>query len=232
MNNESKVLELAQRMHGRPGEAIICGDSAAAELRRQHAALQDLQTECAALRVNEENLTAQVESLRAQLAARVPDGWKLVPVEPTPEMESAAMAYVYTNGFTRGAGPSAVYASMLSAAPSQQAPVAQGEPYGCVTVVKRLGCAEQHFFFRHPNPPYLDNASECVTVYTHPQRASEPMTDEQIDRALSTVIPGGSQARDWFLPHESDRGLQNVRQVVRLMIESAAMKTDPNEKLT
>ena len=48
------------------------------------------------------------------------------------------------------------------------------------------------------------------------------LTDEQIDRALSTVIPGGSQARDWFLPHESDRGLQNVRQVVRLMIESAA----------
>jgi hypothetical protein len=36
-------------------------------LMRQHTALQDLQTECAALRVNEENLTAQVESLRAQL---------------------------------------------------------------------------------------------------------------------------------------------------------------------
>jgi len=52
----------------------------------------------------------------------VPDGWKLVPVEPTPEMESAAMAYVYTDGFTRGAGPSAVYAAMLSAAPSQRVP--------------------------------------------------------------------------------------------------------------
>jgi hypothetical protein len=47
----------------------------------------------------------------------VPEGWKLVPIEPTEAMESAAMAYVYTNGFTRGAGPSAVYAAMLSAAP-------------------------------------------------------------------------------------------------------------------
>jgi hypothetical protein len=68
MSNESKALELAARMDGRPDEAIICGDAAAAELRRQHTALQDLQTECAALRVTEENLTAQVESLRARIA--------------------------------------------------------------------------------------------------------------------------------------------------------------------
>lgn len=48
---------------------------------------------------------------------------------------------------------------------------------------------------------------------------SERMTDEEIDRLLSTPIPGGSQARDWFLPHDTDRGLENVRDVVRRMME-------------
>lgn len=72
MNNESKALELARELSMQAPKGILTETHAAAELRRQHAALQDLQTECAALRVNEENLTAQVESLRAQLAARVP----------------------------------------------------------------------------------------------------------------------------------------------------------------
>ena len=39
------------------------------------------------------------------------------------------------------------------------------EPYGQVTVVKRPGCQNQHWFYRWPDPPYLDNAAECVTVY-------------------------------------------------------------------
>ena len=42
------------------------------------------------------------------------------------------------------------------------------EPYGQVTVVKRPGCVEQHWFYRWPEPPYLDNAAECHTVYTAP----------------------------------------------------------------
>jgi len=48
-----------------------------------------------------------------------------------------------------------------------------------------------------------------------------PLTDEQVDRILSTVVPGGSQARDWFLPHPSPRATNNVRDVVRRMCATA-----------
>jgi hypothetical protein len=85
-------------------------------LMRQHTALQDLKTECAALRVNEENLTAQVESLRAQLAARVPDADEMAKqirwVSGANKMGAGALAENLCNWI----------ASRLSAAPSQQAP--------------------------------------------------------------------------------------------------------------
>lgn len=47
------------------------------------------------------------------------------------------------------------------------------EPFGCVTVVRKLGHEDMHHFYRHPQPPYLDNASECHTVYTHPAQQAE-----------------------------------------------------------
>lgn len=50
--------------------------------------------------------------------------------------------------------------------------------------------------------------------------------DEQIDRLLDTVVPGGSQARDWFLPHDTEKGLANVRTVVRLMLARAAVPVE------
>jgi len=40
-----------------------------------------------------------------------------------------------------------------------------------------------------------------------------------LDKLLNTPIPGGSQARDWFIPHDTERGTANVREVVRLMLE-------------
>ena len=43
------------------------------------------------------------------------------------------------------------------------------------------------------------------------------MTNEEVDRILSARVPGGSEVRDWFLPHETDRGLENVRNIVRLI---------------
>jgi hypothetical protein len=73
MNNEWTAPQLAEIIEKIDPFTVYQGArllDAANELRRQHTALQDLQTECTALRVNEENLTAQVESLRAQLAAR------------------------------------------------------------------------------------------------------------------------------------------------------------------
>lgn len=46
------------------------------------------------------------------------------------------------------------------------------------------------------------------------------ISDDQVDRLLDTPIPGGSAARDWFLPHETPRGLNNVRDVVRAMVRT------------
>lgn len=60
------------------------------------------------------------------------------------------------------------------------------------------------------------------------------LTDEEIDQILSTPIPGGSQASHWFLPHDTDKGLANVRDVVRAMLTSArailARTSAPAEK--
>lgn len=64
-------------------------------------------------------------------------------------------------------------------------PAHSGEPYGCVTTHRGTG---QRFFYRHPEPPYLDSASECVTVYTAPPPVErEPLTDEQIDQAIAEL---------------------------------------------
>lgn len=51
------------------------------------------------------------------------------------------------------------------------------------------------------------------------------LTDREVDRILSTRIPGGSYARDWFLPHYTKKGLENVRDVVRAIVEAS----DPNK---
>lgn len=98
MSNESKALELARELSMQAPKGILTETHAAAELRRQHTALQDLQTECTALRVNEENLTAQVESLRARL-----------------DDEADSLTVAYMHGYNKGKQ-------------SQKAPVAQGEP--------------------------------------------------------------------------------------------------------
>lgn len=37
------------------------------------------------------------------------------------------------------------------------------EPYGRVTVHSITG---QHFFYRDPEPPYMDTAKECIVVYS------------------------------------------------------------------
>ena len=57
-------------------------------------------------------------------------------------------------------------------------------PYGQVTVVKRPGCQDQHWFYRWPEPPYLDNAAECVIVYATPHA-------EAVDRSekIPLLIP-------------------------------------------
>lgn len=53
------------------------------------------------------------------------------------------------------------------------------------------------------------------------------MDNKLIDKALSAPIPGGSNARDWFLPHDTERGLENVRDVVRRMFAAVAEDAEP-----
>ncbi|WP_312120303.1 hypothetical protein [Kosakonia cowanii] len=50
-------------------------------------------------------------------AATVPDGWKLVPVEPTKEMIDAGWSYYMT---TKSPSSLGVYGAMLAAAPEQE----------------------------------------------------------------------------------------------------------------
>ena len=50
-------------------------------------------------------------------------------------------------------------------------------------------------------------------------------TDAEVDRMLDVPIPGGSRARDWFLPHGTKKGLENVREVVRRMVNVVADKS-------
>jgi hypothetical protein len=108
MSNESKALELVGRWRQAISQQAheTTGNAMADELERQNA---------------------EIESLRAQLAARVPNGCAMVPVEPTREMRNAAIREqeLHRNmslGLYGDEPASAIYRAMLSAAPSQQAP--------------------------------------------------------------------------------------------------------------
>jgi hypothetical protein len=175
MSNESKALALARLL-----EAAFKDDNrayeAAWELRRQHA---------------------EIDGLRAQLAARVPDGikvWVLVDknMEPqrwhTPSFvgpETDSMIDHLNRGFPEGAPFSSV---MLSAAPSQQSPVAQGEPVAHLYLGGVCSDGPQDWEIV-ANPGVLDRLNEeayrrCeelkLTLHLHPQQASEPMTLREI----------------------------------------------------
>lgn len=65
-----------------------------------------------------------------------------------------------------------------------------------------------------------DDAKWAATVAAT-QGLRSALSDEQIDRLLSAQVPGGSAARDWFLPHDTERGAANVRDVVRALIGGA-----------
>jgi len=51
-------------------------------------------------------------------------------------------------------------------------PVPQAEPYGHVTTHTVTG---QQFFYRYPQPPYLDTAKECIAVYAAPPAQPAPV---------------------------------------------------------
>jgi hypothetical protein len=198
MNIESKALEQGPRGQIIGGGPVVMSQEEC-QLRtiieQQHTALQDLQTECTALRVNEENLTAQVESLRAQLAARVPDMSEALRVLHCIET-SVVSGINVTDGWR-------ILRNLLSAAPSQQAPVAQGEPVAEVVMAAKPPKASQAwlpFKIVHASLQWLDSVPTGTKLYTHPQQASEPMTDAQA--YTGSLLPKdlrSSQPADWFL---------------------------------
>lgn len=107
MSNESKALKLADELHGYGRNPMVIRDEAAAELRRQHA---------------------EIESLRAQLAARVPEPEHCEPSCLSYDLAAMVMSDCghSTNNqllLDRIAERIARHTdAMLSAAPSQQAP--------------------------------------------------------------------------------------------------------------
>jgi hypothetical protein len=77
------------------------------------------------------------------------------------------------------------------------------EPYGQVTVVKKPGCVDMHWFYRWPDPPYLDNAAECHIVYTTPPAApvQEPVGWFKYDKVSGCWHP----QHDEFAPTHAVR---------------------------
>lgn len=52
------------------------------------------------------------------------------------------------------------------------------------------------------------------------------LANAQVDRILLASIPGGSTALAWFLPYANERGLNNIRDVVRRMVADAQPMLD------
>jgi hypothetical protein len=209
MSNESKALELALTQFAPwfGGEAERIMLNSAAELRRQQAEIESLLAQLADaatdLRAEQERRRAEI---RAQLAARVPDGcvvadvgfrWDgerqhhvpklVVEFEPVPENSPWD---------AKGWKDRDAVAAMLSAAPSQQAPV-QGEPFGWWHQGNDL--AESDFY---PASDFPDHAgcNTCIPLYTHPQQAREPMTREEEEQGwLDECDIGGINGKIAFL---------------------------------
>jgi hypothetical protein len=145
------------------------------ELSKCEKHAKDLQTECTALRVNEENLTAKVESLRAQLAARVPDVCS--------KCQGEGRIYQGCGDWIHCSHCNTT--GKIYAAPSQQAPVTQGEPIGYMNAghIHELqqGRAPYGYVYQKAE------TGASVAVFTTPQQASKPMTDE-LESALEALV--------------------------------------------
>jgi hypothetical protein len=143
----------------------------AAMLRVLCDKLQDFSTESTALRATEMNLEAEIESLRAQLSQRVPDALQQFICHLIDNEEG---------GIISEEGLQHSLADMLSAAPSQQAPVAQGEP-----VAWKHDCAA---LLQNDVELWVERCPHCGKPKdTTPQQASKPMTDE-IESALEALV--------------------------------------------
>ena len=116
-----------------------------------------------------------------------------------------------------------LYADAKAAIEALQTRVAEAEDTNKALRV-RLG-SELHEPVTTVEDRYNDDGKSChitddlpagMKLYADPPVAAPVrLTDKNIDRALSERVPGGSEVRDWFLPHDTDRGHANILTVVR-----------------
>ena len=136
---------------------------------------------------------------RAALASSpvaIPAGWRLVPIAPTPEMESAGCDVPF--GQDDVPAPATVYAAMLNAAPAVSAPVA-GETK---TDVNAAMAAEYQRWidYYHQGRDYDDFLKECV--YGH---KSAPM---DISSGHSDAIDTSPRCVEQSADHRHDAAPQ------------------------
>jgi hypothetical protein len=118
MEGDISRLQFYQRAQ----EAANRLERADAEIADLRAALVDADRKNLELtRVNHEQRLQEKRLEQALAAKAVPDGWKLVPVEPTEEMLYEALKVddkAYADGSQHGASIGECWDSMLAAAPS------------------------------------------------------------------------------------------------------------------
>ena len=170
------------------------------------AMLRNLHTENMALRCTEMALRDRVAELEQQLAARVPDGWKLVPVEPTSEMlylvgkQGEVMADMAA-GYRKE-----IWAAMLAATPQ---PVAQPEQPAMAPIGKRK-----------LDSLIADGYSVCGVMI---ERANEDGT--QVTRGAVSV--GGLVL--WWHPEQPATGHDEADRIVARLLSSDPDFNDCND---
>lgn len=75
---------------------------------------------------------------------------------------------------------------------------------------------------------FIYDLRDAIVAAEAQQAGPVRLTDEEVDKALSARVPGGSEVRDWFLPHDTGQGLANIRTVVRA-IETAVLRKNGME---
>jgi hypothetical protein len=138
------------------------------------------------LRAEQERRRAEI---RTQLAARVPEGWRQALCECVELLEF--LEPEVRGGYSPD-GALAKAKAVLSAAPSQQAPV-QGEPVAWLEQVTLSsgGYSPPTKEWRVTQNPSTSKAPR-KPLYLHQQQASKPMTDREVMRGFNEEGYGAS----------------------------------------
>lgn len=207
MNHTPEALQLANQLEANYAHVYAgLAPAAAAALRSQHARIADLEAQLYAVGAGGvgESIKPKVQADTAQepgtgIPASVPTGWKLVPVEPTDDMFIEGM-----EADCRGR-PSidddnhvrSIWRAMLSSAPdAPPPPAAPQEPVAWMYEWNgrtHITTADQRPI-EHAHPHF----NKSKPLYTAPNPARQPLTDEQI-LSIVRVAPALDTAEAEFL---------------------------------